>query len=138
MLVPVQHWFVLFQCVNHERSPSLLSRSPVGLTTQTASDVIQHPHSCRDPLGIHRILPALAKLVRITKVSQSSVTGVPVGGSVPVSGHGSCGLFAGSHPLCPSCSAPCCTELAASHRLLPSQQAKPWLCIKEKRGKQEA
>lgn len=131
----------LFQCVNHERSPSLFSRSPMAWTTQTAHDIIQHPHSCQGPLGIHRILTAFAELVWTAKASQSSMT-------VPQPGHCANSRqranvrpwqlravsrqpHAPSLLLCPVLHA----ELAATHRLLASQQGKALAMHQGEEGK---
>ena len=141
MSVSIQHWFALFQQVNYERSPSLFSRSSVALTTQTARDIIQHSHSCQDPLGIYGILTAPAELVRMAKASQSSVT-------VPQPGHRAHhGQRANVRPwqlravsrqphapsllLCHVLYA----ELAGIHRLLASQQGKALAMHQGKEGK---
>ena len=113
------------------------------LTTHTAGDIIQHPCSCQDPLGIHRILTAVAEQVRIGKVGQSSMT-VPQPGN-----HARRGQRANIRPwqlqavgrqphalsllLCLMLYA----ELAASHRLLASQQGKALAMHQEEEGKEE-
>lgn len=120
--------------MSHEITKSVL-QEPISLTTQKPT--IQHPHSCYDSLGIHGILTALAKLQRAAKASQKRVTeaqpaAVLVVGSVPVSGQQEA---AGSVPP----ALPCTVQSWQLHMgFCPHSRAKPWLCIKEEKGKQEA